>query len=233
MCWNRAVSAAACAVAWTTCAVLRWRDRPRDRWYALYLATYPLTQVIDIVLWTYHEAEGLEGCPSRRFTRVPAASPPGRRTPTLLCAQVLRDAAAPARPLPRVQVRHPRGRLRPVLGAAPLPVAAEPRAPEGAPRALRRGGHRHGLPERLHGRDPRPVAPRARHAALGRLRRRGRADPRRRGADRGQLRGLRRAGAPPHPRGPRAPLRRRDHLPLVHGGHARARLEVVHRAGQG
>lgn len=82
MCWNRAVSAAACAVAWATCAVLRWRDRPRDRWYALYLATYPLTQVIDIVLWTYHEAEGLEGCPSRRFTF--SVTPPHQLGPFLV-----------------------------------------------------------------------------------------------------------------------------------------------------
>ena len=52
-------------MGWATCAYLWRRNRsPRDRWYACYLLTYTFTQLVDIALWTLHDATegGLRGC---------------------------------------------------------------------------------------------------------------------------------------------------------------------------
>mmetsp|Transcript_12206 Transcript_12206/g.36260 ORF Transcript_12206/g.36260 Transcript_12206/m.36260 type:complete len:280 (-) Transcript_12206:7-846(-) len=66
MCWSRTVSAIAAVYAWTVCAVLYRRNRVRDRWYAGYLFTYTLTQLVDIVLWSLEYDRGLEACPGRQ-----------------------------------------------------------------------------------------------------------------------------------------------------------------------
>ena len=65
MCWTIEVSLGSAAVGWATCAYLWRRNRsPRDRWYACYLLTYTFTQLVDIALWTLHDATdgGLRGC---------------------------------------------------------------------------------------------------------------------------------------------------------------------------
>lgn len=66
MCWSIEVSAASAGVAWMACAMLLWRRRRRDAWFAGYLFTYTLTQLVDIVLWTYDGRRPLEACPGRR-----------------------------------------------------------------------------------------------------------------------------------------------------------------------
>jgi len=66
MCWSIEVSAASAGVAWIACAMLLWRRRRRDAWFAGYLFTYTFTQLVDIVLWTYDGRRPLEACPGRR-----------------------------------------------------------------------------------------------------------------------------------------------------------------------
>jgi hypothetical protein len=75
MCWSVEVSVASAVVAWAACAVLVARRRHRDVWYAGYLLTYTLTQVVDVVLWSYDATRSLEACPGRRYTfaRAPGA----------------------------------------------------------------------------------------------------------------------------------------------------------------
>ena len=68
MCWNRNVSLVAAAWGWVACALLAYRGGRNDRWYALYLFTFTLTQVIDAVLWSLQYDRGLEACDGRRMS---------------------------------------------------------------------------------------------------------------------------------------------------------------------
>ena len=63
MCWSVGFSLGSAVVGWITCIYLWQRNySPRDRWYATYLVTYTLTQLVDIVLWTLHENTPLAAC---------------------------------------------------------------------------------------------------------------------------------------------------------------------------
>ena len=68
MCWNRNVSIVAAVWGWVACALLAYRRGRNDRWYALYLFTFTLTQVIDAVLWSLQYDRGLEACDGRRMS---------------------------------------------------------------------------------------------------------------------------------------------------------------------
>ena len=68
MCWNRNVSIVAAVWGWVACALLAYRGGRNDRWYALYLFTFTLTQVIDAVLWSLQYDRGLEACDGRRMS---------------------------------------------------------------------------------------------------------------------------------------------------------------------
>ena len=68
MCWNRNVSIVAAVWGWVACALLAYRGGRNDRWYALYLLTFTLTQVIDAVLWSLQYDRGLEACDGRRMS---------------------------------------------------------------------------------------------------------------------------------------------------------------------
>lgn len=70
MCWTIQISLLSAVCGWVTCGFLLWRQRSfRDRWYAQYLFTFTLTQLVDIALWSLHETEGyrLQACPDRQL----------------------------------------------------------------------------------------------------------------------------------------------------------------------
>ena len=70
MCWNIQVSFLSAVVGWSTCAYLLWRQRSeRDVWYATYLFTFTLTQLVDIALWSLHETDGfaLQACTDKQL----------------------------------------------------------------------------------------------------------------------------------------------------------------------
>mmetsp|Transcript_49004 Transcript_49004/g.129993 ORF Transcript_49004/g.129993 Transcript_49004/m.129993 type:complete len:321 (-) Transcript_49004:143-1105(-) len=73
MCWNIEFSLASAVLGWAACLYLWQRGYSvRDRWYAKYLSTFTLTQLVDIFFWWAHEHSqqqlgpgrgGLRACP--------------------------------------------------------------------------------------------------------------------------------------------------------------------------
>jgi hypothetical protein len=86
----RPASALSCAFAWSTCLYLRHRNGPRDAWYAKYLFTFTLTQLVDIALWVMHENHidgGLKACVD--FQTQFGSAPEGAQLPNFLISKFI------------------------------------------------------------------------------------------------------------------------------------------------